>query len=307
MIQYVEHKNINMQKWDACIHSSSNATVFVYSWYLDVAYKNWSALIINDYEAVFPLAIQSKLGIKYTFQPFFTRYFGLFYGNKINSKLLTNCLEYISNEFKYAEFCLHESQTETTLPFQIKEKKYQFLDLNTEFTSLQKVFSTNAKRSIKKSEKAAFKLIHKINPKEIVDLFKKTKGAELAIFKPKDYQVLIKLMETCIQQKKGIIYAVTDKTNNLIAAAFFIKNNNRFIFLKSGVTEFGKENGAMHYLFNEFIKENANTNTLLDFGGSSVDSVARFYKNFGAKDCVCLQILTTNFSFFLNKSLPLSL
>jgi hypothetical protein len=43
-------------------------------------------------------------------------------------------------------------------------------------------------------------------------------------------------------------------------------------------------------LFDFFIQKHAGTDSLLDFGGSSVETVARFYKNFGAKDCVYLQL-----------------
>ena len=290
MIHYIEHKNIDKQKWDTCITASDNVNPFVYSWYLDVVCENWSALILNDYEAIFPLAVKSKYGLKYLYQPFFTRYFGLFSKAKMSTKQLNEFLEGISNDYKFAEFCLHESHKTIGTTFQLKEKKYQLLDLSIEYSFLHKDFSTNAIRNVKKGEKANYIITNKISAKEIVDLFKKTKGGELAVFKPKDYEALIQLMEQCLALKKGITYAVQDASKNLIAAAFFIKTNNRFTFLKSGVTDSGKENGAMHFLFNTFIKEHANTNYILDFGGSSVDSVARFYKNFGAKDCVYLQL-----------------
>ena len=71
-------------------------------------------------------------------------------------------------------------------------------------------------------------------------------------------------------------------------------NGNRFTFLKSGVTNEGKSKGAMHLLFDYFIRVNAEKKYQLDFGGSSVENVARFYKNFGAKDCVYLQVKQNN-------------
>ena len=66
--------------------------------------------------------------------------------------------------------------------------------------------------------------------------------------------------------------------------------------MKSGVTDNGKSKGAMHLLFDYFIRQNSGKHYLLDFGGSSVDSVARFYKNFGAKDCLYLQVKKNNLS-----------
>ncbi|MGZ4117920.1 MAG: hypothetical protein ACXVPY_10580, partial [Bacteroidia bacterium] len=88
MIKFIEHKNIDKQKWDACIQSSSSECIFVYSWYLDIVSDNWAALVLNDYEAVFPIASKSKYKINYIYQPFFTRYFGLYSKNKISEKLI---------------------------------------------------------------------------------------------------------------------------------------------------------------------------------------------------------------------------
>lgn len=79
MIQFVEYKNIDKDKWDDCINKCTHPSIFVYSWYLDiVSESNWCALISNDYEAVFPFVTKSKYGYKYLFQPFFTRYFGVY-------------------------------------------------------------------------------------------------------------------------------------------------------------------------------------------------------------------------------------
>ena len=67
-------------------------------------------------------------------------------------------------------------------------------------------------------------------------------------------------------------------------------SDKRFVFLKSGVRDEGKAKGAMHFLMDSFIRKYAGEKKVLDFGGSSVESVARFYKSFGALDYVYLQI-----------------
>lgn len=290
MIQYLEHNKINKQNWDACIDASVNSCAFVYSWYLDAVCEKWSAFILNDYEAVFPVAIKSKYAVKYLYQPFFTRYFGVFSKNKLSQKTQLEFMQIISTQYRFIDFCLHELHKNVSEIFLVKEKKYQFIDLSVEYKFLQKGYSTNALRNIKKAQKLKLNISNKISPKEIVDLFRKSKGEELAVFKPKDYTVLIKLMEQSIKQKKGIGYSVLNEKDQVLAGAFFIHTGNRLLFLKSGVTDEGKEKGAMHFLFDYIINKYAGKNVVLDFGGSTVDSVARFYKNFGAKDCVYLHV-----------------
>ncbi|MGQ0828156.1 MAG: hypothetical protein ACT4ON_07165 [Bacteroidota bacterium] len=290
MIQFIDHKNINKQKWDACIDNSSNTCIFVYSWYLDVVCMGWDALVLNDYEAVFPLATKSKYNIHYLYQPFFTRYFGVYSKNKITDKLVNDFFESIPSKYRYMEFCLHESNQLNKKNIETKERSYQVLNLNTAYSDIQNNYSDNAKRSIKKAIKAGYSIKHTIKPEQIVNLFKSTKGKELEVFKPNDYKTLTALMNIFITKNKAESLAVFDKENKLCAAAFFMKTNDRYIFLKSGVTENGKANGAMHFLFDTFIQQYAETLNMIDFGGSSVETVARFYKNFGAKDCVYLQI-----------------
>ena len=289
MIKFTEHKNINKQKWDACIAKSVNASVFAYSWYLDAVSADWDALICDDYEAVFPIVSRSKYKIQYIYQPFFTRYFGVFSKKKITEQLVDEFLAAIPEKYKFMEFCLNEQNPAKAKGFETKERKYQLLGLDEQYETLQKRYSENAKRNVKKAIKGNLKIRPDIAPEKIVSLFKETKGGELEIFKPSDYKALVQLMDICIERKAGQSIAVYDGTT-LCAAGFFMFSNNRFTFLKSGVTEEGKSKGAMHLLFDYFIRENSGKRYELDFGGSSVDSVARFYKNFGAKDCVYLQL-----------------
>src|ERR1035437_1377627 len=279
MINYIEHKNINKQKWDACINESANASIFIYSWYLDIVSENWSALVLNDYEAVFPLASKSKYKINYIVQPFFTRYFGLFSKTEITKKLITSFLKAIPEKFKYVEFCLHETLDFVAPEYAKTERKFQLLDLNSSYEILYKGYSDNAKRSVKKAIKAELIVKNNVAPEVIVNLFKSTKGGELGVFKPNDYKILLALMNVCVKQNIAKSVAVYDKENNLCAAGFFMKSDNRFVFLKSGVTDYGKANGAMHFLFDSFIKQYSGEENILDFGGSSVDTVARFYRN----------------------------
>lgn len=290
MIRFIEHTNIDKKKWDACIAGSPDASIFVYSWYLDAVCENWSALIMNDYEAVFPLASKSKYRINYLFQPFFTRYFGVFGKKTANNDMFREFFAKIPEKFRFVDFCIYEG-AEPDLPhFTKTQRKHQLLDLTPSYEILQKDYSDNAKRNIKKAQKNSLRIETGIAAENIIKLFKETKGEELGTFKPKDFKNLLNLMNVLIEQKRAETLAVYTLENQLCAAAFFMKNKNRFVYLKSGVSNLGRSNGAMHLLFDFFIQKHAGTDSLLDFGGSSVETVARFYKNFGAKDCVYLQL-----------------
>lgn len=289
MIQHVRYTAIDKDKWDSCISESSNESIFVYSWYLDTVCENWEAFVLNDYEAVFPIAVKSKYGISYIYQPFFTRYFGVFSRKVPTSELVTLFLEAIFSVYKQFQFCVHESNEGSELQFSKTPKKFQYLNLSASAATLQNSYSKNLKRNLKKAMQEQFQISRNIAAEEIVDLFKRTRGNELEIFRPEHYDALIRLMNACLARNKGLSLAV-NKGGVLQAAAFFMRCNNRFIYLKSGITESGKELGAMHLLIDHFIQEYSGQNYVLDFGGSTVESVARFYKSFGAEDCVYLEL-----------------
>ena len=69
-----------------------------------------------------------------------------------------------------------------------------------------------------------------------------------------------------------------------------METNDRIVYLKGFTSSEGKKCGAMHFLFDFLIHELSNKRKVLDFGGSNVESVARFYKGFGAKDCLYLHL-----------------
>ena len=78
-IRYLERHEIDTIKWDQCIRHAANGLIYSYSVYLDTMAKQWSALVLNDYEAVMPLTWNRKFGFNYLYQPAFTSQLGIFF------------------------------------------------------------------------------------------------------------------------------------------------------------------------------------------------------------------------------------
>jgi hypothetical protein len=45
-IKYLQHKEIDKAKWDACITNAPNGLIYGYSFYLDCMAKHWDALVL---------------------------------------------------------------------------------------------------------------------------------------------------------------------------------------------------------------------------------------------------------------------
>ena len=81
-IQFVQHPNIDSQKWDLAVMQSRWPIAYAFFNYLNAVCENqWDALIFKDYEAVFPLPFKKKLGLKYLIQPVFCQQLGAFGSN----------------------------------------------------------------------------------------------------------------------------------------------------------------------------------------------------------------------------------
>ena len=84
-----------------------------------------------------------------------------------------------------------------------------------------------------------------------------------------------------------------------MAGAIFLKSTHSYIFLFSATNDEAKEKGAMSLLIDSFIRDHANVDHLLDFEGSMNVNLARFYKSFGSKEVVYLQILKNDLPFII--------
>src|SRR5439155_19223856 len=107
-IRYLTRNQLDTTKWDSAIDKAGNGLIYAYSFYLDKMSQHWDALVLNDYEAVMPLAWNRKYGISYIDQPFLTAQLGLF-GENISPGILTTFLNAIPSKFKYWDFYLNRA------------------------------------------------------------------------------------------------------------------------------------------------------------------------------------------------------
>jgi hypothetical protein len=78
MIRFLKHNEVDTDRWDDCIKNSVNSMPYAFSWYLDIVVEQWNALILNDYEAVFPLPTRKKYTFTYAYTPSWIQQLGLF-------------------------------------------------------------------------------------------------------------------------------------------------------------------------------------------------------------------------------------
>ncbi len=282
MISYIRQENMNRKKWDQCVSTAHNKSVFGLSWFLDAVCDQWHGLVWGDYEIVQAMPTKKKFGlISILYQPFFTRTLSMYSSRPINEHQQKAFFQEIEKRHQKVLMGFPDQVSETNL--QATKLMYQYLDLNRQYDTLRPGFSKNATRLINKAGKHGIS-IQETKTKNVVALFRESAGTQIKELKEKDYVHLQQLMDACMQNGKGLSLGAFNQKKELIASAFFIKDFENIFYLKGGTNSQGRELGGMFLLFDHVIQLFANQPMTLDFGGSNIESIANFYKKFGATD-----------------------
>lgn len=297
MIRYLKHNQIDKKKWDACIRKAFNGNAYAYCWYLDLVHEGWEALVENDYERVMPLTGARKFGIHYLFQPYFAQQLGVFSTSKLSPAVVEMFIRNIPSQFKFVEINLNSFNKTSGGKHVFSLNNNYLLDLINPYERIVLKYSTNTKRNLKKSLANNLSLSKSIKPEDLISLFRNNRGRSLKKWNNSHYHILQRMMYTAIYKGKGMTVGVYTEYNDLCAAAFFLKNNNRLVFLFSGSDQLARENGAMTLLIDSVIREFATTRTVFDFEGSNDPNLARFYRGFGAINNTYASLKINQFSF----------
>ncbi len=301
MIIYLQHHAIDREKWDACIMGSRNSLVYAMSWYLDITGPGWDALVEEDYSAVFPLVHRSKGGINYLYQPFFTQQLGVFSKQPISGERIKQFISAIPGKFLFAEIHLNTQNHPDPGPFELNERLNHELDLLPAYEILSGNYSENTRRNLKKAAGHPLVLKNDLEPDELITLFRENFGKKEGKLKSEHYEILRILLYGCMKHTSSTISGVINKDGILCASAFFLTFNKRVIYHFAASAAPARENGAMFFLVDRFIREHAGQQLVLDFEGSNDANVARFYKGFGSAESSYPLVRIDHLPAFLRK------
>jgi hypothetical protein len=282
MINYLQHHEIDREKWDNCIRDSQRVMPYAFSWYLDIMAPGWEALIDDDYDSVFPVPSFRKFGIQYTATPPFTQQLGAFSPDKSVSKAINEFLDYMPTVYRLIDLCV--GQMIQIDRFRVTLKANYQLDLSKPYEKLWNNFSAHCRRNIEKSQKKKPRIDDDITPGEIIELFSANRGKEISGIKPDHYQRLQNLISFCLRNDKGRVLGIRSPKGKLLHGIFLIEIKGSITMLLVANTPLSREKRHGYFVVNELIREYSSSRTILDFAGSSIPSVASFMESFGSKN-----------------------
>jgi hypothetical protein len=297
-LEFLHREDVDEGRWNEVIALSQAETLYPYTWYLDAVAERWSAIVMDDYRFVMPVVWKQKYGLKYIYQPYYTQQLGIFSKEYVDPDVIGQTLPVLYKKFRFANFNFNtKNLVAEDKNWSLYDKTNYVLDLSPGYNKLSASFSTNAKRNIKRAMTNSGELEKGVSCEEVIafkrenDTIKRTEG---------DYKWLQNLLEKVTDKGGGTAYGVR-ADGILIATAFFGFSRTRGIYLVSASNAEGKEQRSMFKIVDAFIREHAGREFNLDFEGSNIPSVARFFAGFGARPEIYQGVNFDRLPVFLNK------
>ncbi len=286
MIRFIEHTDIEKDKWDGCIAGAAFETLYPYSWYLDLSSPGWGGLVKGDYEAVMPLTITRKFGFQMLLQPILAQQLGIFSADPPDETLISEFISAIPSRFRYIDINLNSLNMKLPEGIRHKERANYELSLGDSATT----YNTNTMRNLQKGRAYPFDF-REIRVGQYLEL--KYSPEENIPARKAYLRRIFGGLESI--ERAGIFGLYFGE--ELQAAAVLGYAETRVVYMNGCSNLPGKETRAMFVLIDQLIGKSRGKFPVFDFEGSDLPGVARFFDGFGAYRTIYPRIIIRKFPF----------
>ena len=284
-IRILKRNQIDDTKWNLTIRQAVNSLPYAYTWYMDALCTKWIGFVVGDYEFVMPLPVGRKWGILYVYQPLFCQQLGVFYKRRSDT-IIDLMLNTALKKFVFVNLNLNYDNNANKQVRGLSKKKNLTLRLTGKHTEIQKNYSGNTVRNIKKGQKAGltFEIADNKSCENFVDFYVTNTATKDGNFKTRHINILKRLIHQFLIHDLGKLYVARTADGEICAGVIVVETLDRIIHLLPAAADYARQNGGMQFLVDAVLHHYTDTEKLYDFEGSSVESIARFYEGFGAKN-----------------------
>jgi hypothetical protein len=186
-----------------------------------------------------------------------------------------------------------------TNKYRLNQNATFHLALSKSYPEISNLYNTNTRRNILKAIQNKIYISQVYDIPLFLEFTRKNLAGKAPEVKPHHYAALSKVISYATYHQIGQIYGAYDSANDLVAAAFFLTSNQKSIYLAASSDSKGTSQSAMFLLIDTFIRNNAGKSMILDFEGSNIPGIARFYNGFGASPMVYYSVHANRLPTFL--------
>ena len=306
--EILSHDQINPTQWDAFIENSPQGALYALHGYATTIAGHWQAAFVkkgDNWLAVMPFVSSQKWGLKYSLQPLFSQYWGVFFASFEGSaykqlSLQRKCLEALLpvwEPFRLVKYRL-APETHYLLPyhwkgFQLQPRFTYLLALEEEEKSLWQQLASPLQRQIRKIEKRKLEVRRSTDPNDLLALIQKQKarGHDVLGGAKGGMALLRKLIVFLQTSGYGEIYLLPDEASEPLAAALIAHFRSKSMYLIGAFDPETRDSGAMSFLmWQAILQARQKKAQYFDFEGSMIEGIEGFFRKFGASPTTYFEI-----------------
>lgn len=271
MLKFVEFKHIDLNKWRLLLAENEDVIFTSEAYYSPLA-ENWGAIILDDYQGALLVPFKKKLFWTWVYTPKFYR--ASYWMGEWDTTNQIAALELLEKTFSFGALNLGPADClKNELPHQVISPE----------TYDEASYNTLARRMIRKAESVSIHLTNEWDETQFLTFLQAELGSKVDDFQGPSMHVFRDLLRSL--QNAGIFHfegAVVGGA--LVGGLISVQLPGRHLYLKGTANLEAKKSGAYYLLMHRAIKRAVAANAVFDFGGSRVEGVAQFNRNFGARD-----------------------
>jgi hypothetical protein len=158
------------------------------------------------------------------------------------------------------------------------------VDLSPSYDELAGRYNKELVKNLKKASLTKYKYAPDNRIRNAILLFIKHYGSDIASLGGADYERFSSLCLHLSHQGEAFVRKITDGKGKLLAITLLLKDERRLYNMMNTVLPDGRSRSANHLLFDNIIREFAGSGLVLDFEGSDISGIRKFYRSFGSED-----------------------
>lgn len=266
----IHSSKIDSDKWNSCVNTYQMDIYNEYHFLNAVCLDNWYGFVWGDYEKILPFYRKKKWGlIPYVCMPPFCQ--------KFDNRPLTNsewksALEYLKARNLKIDYSIADRKEESKIL-----ERFNFILDKTKLT-LEQLRDNYSSLLVKNLEKAYKELELNIeHSNSALDCFLEVLPSFRDLVLKKFTSNFWKLKASQLKY----FYALDKIENKALAILMYVQFGSKVYLLFPYTSDQGKKKQAMSFLIDSLIGNK--DIKFIDFEGSSIESIAKFYSQFGAE------------------------
>lgn len=271
----IPRKKIDTSQWNKVIEASQDKRIYALSWYLDAVSPGWKAIVAGDYEFIMPVPLSYKWNfIPWICQPPLCQQLGAF--GDVKPAYLLHAIKKLKFYPKIRlAFPAHQCQGLNLGSLNYSLHQNSLLSLQSPYQGLKKDYATLRKRELKKAQNLPIE-IHSIGLEPTWKALILQTQASKQYLTNKALLRLNHLLDTLHHHERLRLYVATYE-NKPVGYVVLAIDFERVIYLVA----YSSQPYVATLLIDRIIQDFAEKVQWLDFEGSSLPNVQRFYQSWG--------------------------